>query len=117
MKLYTATVNYLGPEKVDVTAKSATEDGKIFAPTWKLVHKFKEGTIDWQKFEELYREEIEESWNKNRENWEIFLKRENAVICCYCNNKMCHRYILVDILREKSGLIGVEFEYVMELDF
>ena len=33
----TAHYRYSGPDRLDITVKGRSEDGKIFAPTWKMV--------------------------------------------------------------------------------
>lgn len=115
MKLFTAKINYNGPSKVDITIKSSPPEYRMFAPSWDLVMKFKNKIINWPEYEGLYRELMEESWGKNRQEWITFLKRENAVLCCYCTGKKCHRFLLVDILKEKGLELGINVEYIKEL--
>jgi uncharacterized protein YeaO (DUF488 family) len=116
--VHTARVSYGGPDRLDVTAKSAERHGKPFAPSWALVkwglsqraaHNRKLATRDrdadsfwqwtWKLYEMRYVEQMRVSYVYERWAWDALLRRQHVVLVCYCTDvEHCHRRLLAEIL-------------------
>lgn len=103
---------------LDVTRKSGTPLGKVFAPSWKILTpalaararatSLRKGnpslaeTIEresWEAYVPAYTREMRESYRKHRERWEELIARETACLCCYCSDEnRCHRVLLAGML-------------------
>lgn len=100
LKVYTSTVSYLGPDKLDITVKSGD---RAFAPTWGMVHGLKHRLLKQETYTHQYKQLMEDSLRKNVTAWSNLFSRESVVLCCYCPpGKFCHRRILAGIL-ERMG--------------
>jgi len=122
LHVHTARIHYSGPDRLDVTAKSATAEGKPFAPTWALVNwglrmrsqaeqkkLRREPGADsyadwaWKLYAMRYREQMRVSYVHQRRAWDDLLKREHVVFVCYCvDPEHCHRRVLAEIF-DKLG--------------
>lgn len=97
------------PNFLDVTVKSGN---KAFAPTWKIVIDLKNRDITKKEYITKYVQLMRESFKNNREEWYQLISQTEVVVCCYCKaGEFCHRYILVNILRELCKKKGIKFEY------
>ena len=96
MKLYTSTLKYKGPSKVDVTVKR----GSLWmAPSWEMVFDLKRGRIDVVEYTRRYLTKIKDSYNTERVLWDNLLKKELVVLCCFCKTgSFCHRHLLAKFL-------------------
>lgn len=104
LKVYTSTIQYLGPNRLDISVKSGY---KAFAPTWGMVHGLKNGGLKKDTYAEQYRQLMHQSHVQNTDAWVDLLTRDEVVLCCYCSpGKFCHRRILAGIL-EKMGCVVV----------
>lgn len=119
MILYTARVSYRGPDRLDVTRKSAPPEGLPFAPSWTILrpalvardlaegHR-RRGAEDtaqviektaWDTYVPAYQEEMQRSYRTQRPAWDALLAREEVTLCCYCTDPArCHRTLLAAIL-------------------
>jgi len=112
LTVYTSTVDYDGPDKLDITAKSGGEVGAPFAPSWALVMEHRTNQISWRQYVELYAERMRASYRDNRDAWNKLLERDRVVLCCYCKpGSNCHRYLLTNILKIVCESRGINFEY------
>ncbi len=118
LTVQTARISYDGPDRLDVTAKSAPREGKPFAPTWKLVTwglKMRDEANKkrahgdpradgfwewvWKIYAQRYREQMRVSYAHRRRAWDELLERERVVLVCYCADaEHCHRRVLAAIL-------------------
>lgn len=111
LTIHTSRINYTGPGRLDITVKSATEQGRIFAPTWELVggHKHFHNPEDarWQNHPPLSNEQYTGQYynlirNRYRQNPKPFIELTQSdliVLCCYCaKGAFCHRHFAADIL-------------------
>ena len=91
VKVYTSQFRYSGPNRLDVTAKQKTP----FSPTWSMVNRFKNGTINQEEYSKLYTDLMNKSYTKNYNNWYDVLNLNNVTFVCYCTpNSFCHRFLL-----------------------
>lgn len=131
MNLWTARVNYSGADRVDISragcdrARKAGGEtpGEFLAPSAALVFPAlaalkavsevaaalpvprwaadASATL-WERYSADYRLEMLASWKNRRVEWEAFLQRERAVMCCYCvpvNGVLrCHRMLAAGYL-------------------
>ena len=117
MKLYTSRITYKGPNRLDITVKSATSLGKIWAPTWEIVMGAKNGIISEQEYKEKYLQLMRTSLSLNKRAWMALLMKEELVICCYCKaGDFCHRLILAkEILPKLCERYGIPYQYMGEI--
>jgi hypothetical protein len=132
--VHTARVSYSGDDRLDITAKSADDDGKAFAPTWKLVnwglkmrqeYKKRKALGDrgaksfwdwaWKIYAMRYTEQMRTSYAYRRQAWDKLLARECVVLVCYCTEpSSCHRTVLAEILETMgaryAGELGADTE-------
>lgn len=128
--VYTARVSYSGPDRLDVTAKSADPDGKAFAPSWDLVRwglKMREqaklrrargdrgadafGDWAWKVYSMRYTARMNDSLALQRQDWDRLLCRKRVVLVCYCtDHNQCHRTLLAAMLVQLGARYGGEIE-------
>ena len=96
MNLYTASINYKGEDRLDISVKTGN---LIYAPTWDLVMGIKKGFIDKDKYIRSYMKMMRISYNHHRLEWNELLSKDEVTLVCYCHrNTFCHRYILAYML-------------------
>ena len=123
LRVYTARVDYDGPDRLDVTAKSGGENGRPFAPSWDLLRHALDarkqataartaGRVDearlieaaaWEAYEPRYEQAMRVSYKANRGAWDAILARSVVTAVCYCapahgEPLRCHRRLLAGIL-------------------
>lgn len=122
--VHTARVSYGGPDRLDVTAKSAGEEGRAFAPRWGLVRwgldmmeraKKKRALGEpgaeafaewaWHLYSMRYTAQMRLSFVEQPKAWERLLARRRVVLVCYCTDpERCHRRVLAHLL-EQAGAV------------
>ena len=96
LNVYTSTINYIGPHKLDISIKSGE---KAFAPTWDMVRRYKNGDLCRAEYTEMYEAMLKQSMTDNLITWHDLLQRKIVVLCCYCKaGGFCHRNILSRVL-------------------
>lgn len=101
LKVYTGTIyNYINmPDGLDISVKSAPEDGQAFIPTWEMVMGYKKRTMSQEEYVKRYREKMRKSLVNSREKWDKLLSRPRVTLLCYCHTgEFCHRYLLAAML-------------------
>lgn len=114
--VYTARVTYAGPDRIDVTRKSAGVDGLAFAPSWRILApalrlRRSERLLeaDWQRYVEAYTQEMRDSYRSQRTWWDAALAREEITLVCYCTDPArCHRTVLASLFARLGATIGGE---------
>lgn len=73
----------------------------VLAPSERLLKRWKGGKIDWAEYERRFREEIlsNPAVAKLREIKKLAEEKDVRLIC-YEKNPPCHRFILIDMVRE-----------------
>ena len=107
LHVYTAQLGtYQGPDALDVTIKSSTGLGRVFAPTrWDMVMGVKRGRVNQEAYQQWYLDVLRDSYRRHRQEWDTLLSRRRVVLLCYCPpGAFCHRLILADVL----GKLGAE---------
>lgn len=99
LEVYTSTIRYRGPDRLDISIKSGS---KVFAPTWNMVMEVK-SQVDCVKAQEEYTKTylkmMKESFCNHPKEWDSLFERERVVLCCYCRpGEVCHRTILARFL-------------------
>lgn len=111
--IFTARIDYVGDDRVDVTRKSGSVDGIALAPSWALLSPYlakrKAGTLtddDWREYVERYTAEMRESYRTHRWHWRRLLTRLGAgrlTLACYCADaSRCHRVVAARLLAAAS---------------
>jgi uncharacterized protein DUF488 len=111
--VYTARISYSGPDRLDITRKSAGPDGLPFAPSWRIL-----GTVlrlrrreqpvasYWPKYVADYTAEMRASYRDQRPAWDRLLARDEVTLCCYCTDAVhCHRTVLAEILSKLGAAV------------
>jgi uncharacterized protein YeaO (DUF488 family) len=106
LHVQSARINYIGPDRLDVTRKSGT-DGLFLAPSWKILRPALDArrretdepsrhmSVAWANYVSAYFDEMRRSYVDNRAAWTAILARERVVLCCYCTDpEHCHRALL-----------------------
>ena len=125
VKLYTATYNYRGDDRVDTTRvhKGTTDTwGLAFAPPYWLLGTAKGWDVQlprgieappddeagaWGWYATHYTEAMRASYRTKREAWEFLLGMETATVVCFCASpEQCHRGLLAGILTK----LGATYE-------
>ena len=108
MEAWTAQYRYTGPYRLDVTVKGQDPFGKLFAPTWDMVMKYKasKGTeADKKIYIEQYHKVILNVIKNHRKEWDELLARKYVVIVCYCPaGEFCHRHLLMHYLTQYGAV-------------
>lgn len=123
LKIYTGQIRYAFdktiPNTLDITIKSGSELGKVFAPTWKLVTGYKDGSISPDVYTNAYHYLLNSRYRQDKGPWRELLSMDSVILCCYCPevkfddlhkyislvknpslklDGFCHRYVLAYIL-------------------
>lgn len=100
--LYTGQIRYPGTDRIDITVKSGSGIGKIFAPTWDMVMGVKNGTLSNEEYTATYYQLLTDRWNTHSKEILEFVemvKTFPVTIVCYCQKgSFCHRYLLKEWL-------------------
>lgn len=103
----------MGVEYLDTTVKSGNP---AFAPSWEIVREVKSGAMTEERYTEVYKDLMRESYRNHRSEWEELLTKDEIALCCYCpKDHFCHRHILVRMLEALCKMRGLPFEYLGEL--
>jgi len=117
LRVYTGTIyNYRNiPDGLDISVKSAPEDGQAFIPTWDMVLGYKEGRIREEEYVIQYREKMLRSQFNSPEKWAKLLARPRVTLLCYCHPaEFCHRYLLAAMLVNMGAQYMGEAELTTE---
>jgi ribA/ribD-fused uncharacterized protein len=102
VKLWTAQYRYPGPYRLDITVKGQDPIGKLFAPTWDMVNKYKQNHNE-EEYMDLYKGMMYDSQLHNPQIWNDLLRRDYLVLVCFCKyGNFCHRHLLVAELIKKG---------------
>lgn len=99
LRVYTARVSYGGPDRLDITRKSATPEGLIFAPSIEFLKKRNNHVKH-----NVYIAEMRVSYTNNPAGWAALLARDEVTLCCSCVDPAnCHRVTLAQYILTKLG--------------
>lgn len=133
MIVHTARIDYGGPDRLDVTRKSAPPELEPFAPPGRLLGwglrmreqckqrilqaatpRDKRAAQDferwmWLAYDARYREAMRASFRYRRDAFDRVLARERAVFVCFCTDPArCHRTVLADIFQQLGAEVRGE---------
>lgn len=108
MILFTSTVGYDGPYRLDITQKSATtKEGRVVAPPWPLVQAHRDATrpsenwfqiVNWPAdttYAEKYHEILQKRYRTDPAPFLSLIQKDVVVAVCYCRTgHFCHRRLL-----------------------
>jgi uncharacterized protein YeaO (DUF488 family) len=74
----------------------------ILSPSKELLYDYKEGKINWREFEVRSRKEILSNPKAVAElnRLKELSKEKDVYLICYEKNYPCHRFILIDLIKE-----------------
>lgn len=110
--IYTSRVGYKGPGALDITVKSASDAGRILAPTWALVggHKHWAGyaPLTDDQYTALYLDILRGRYRENEQAFIELICRAETVLLCYCPaGVFCHRHLAVKVLKKIATAKGL----------
>lgn len=135
LQVYTSRISSRDPDKLDVTRKSGSEFGVMFAPSWAILRptlaartgakeRIKCGApadhpavladlaraeAAWAAYVPAYLAEMRESYRCHRDVWKHMLGVERRVLVCYCADpERCHRTLLAGILSKLGAVVHGE---------
>lgn len=107
-RVHTARIAYAGPDRLDITRKSAGPDGIPFAPSWAILGPvltmrklYGASGVNqvWPRYVEDYTAEMRQSYRDHRAAWDALIARDEVTLVCYCaDSARCHRTLLAGIL-------------------
>jgi hypothetical protein len=101
-------------ELIDVSIKSGNA---AFAPTYKLLIPYKDGTISEEEYAKQYRELMLRSYMTNQILWNNLVQKERIAIACYCTpGTFCHRHLLIRYIEKICLSSDIPFNYVGEIE-
>lgn len=119
-----ARISFEGPDRLDVTRKSAPPEGLPFAPSWAILgpaiearkraeqlrgagcHAAGYERLAWERYERDFMQEMRTSYVANRAAWNALLARETVTLVCYCADaEHCHRRLLRAVILPKLGAV------------
>lgn len=112
MEAWTAQYRYTGPYRLDVTVKGQDPIGKLFAPTWDMVMKYKDSKQteeDKKAYIQKYHAVILNVIKNHRKAWDELLARKYVVVVCFCKaGEFCHRHLLMHYLQQYGAVCNGE---------
>lgn len=104
LQVYTSQYSYRGEDRLDTTVKTSD---KLFAPTWDMVMRHKNGTLSDEEYREKYMSLMRRSFVNQREKWDDLLQKERVTFVCFCRKEnFCHRLLLAEIFER----LGAEYK-------
>lgn len=99
LNIYTAQYNYKGPNRTDITVKTAIPPWDAFAPTWNMVTDYlKDPNNVYQErvYMAKYEAIVANAYVANREELTTLIHSdETRVFVCFCKSgAFCHRVLL-----------------------
>lgn len=114
--LYTAQYRYSGHDRLDITVKGNHPVGKVFAPTWDMVMRYRQDG-NQKIYTDAYYTLMTQRWQLYREAWDMIAQMcqyQDVTLVCYCpKDNFCHRHLLVDILKQYNSNIRYGGERVV----
>lgn len=97
---------YRGVNGVSIALKAPTgftgRQYKRLAPRWDLLSGYKNGTINNEQYEQIYKQTVLDKLNPQTVYSDL---GEDAVLLCWEKpEKFCHRHLVAEWLNEKLGL-------------
>jgi len=83
------------------------------APSRQLLDRYKRGLLTFFQYENVYRKEIEKSPFAQIAIWQIIrdlLAGRNVRLICYEKAPPCHRFILMQIVKDRQGWLAGQME-------
>lgn len=110
LQVYTSIVGrYTGADALDITHKSATGPGIVFAPSTRLLRRYHPrwgGTFVWNSYLSEYIKELESRVALDRTSVDQVLALKTVTLLCYCKDvKVCHRIAAAHWLVEYGGAV------------
>lgn len=114
LKVFTSIYSYNGPNRLDITAKGNDPIGKLFAPSWDLVMKWKNHEINKKQYVSEYYKLMRKSYLSKQEAWDNLLGKDTVVLVCFekPEDGFCHRLILAGILQK----LGADYRGELKRD-
>ncbi|MGH7308148.1 MAG: DUF488 family protein, N3 subclade [Candidatus Rokuibacteriota bacterium] len=110
LRVYTAQIGkYHGADGLDITIKSASPEGRPFAPDrWDMVLGAKRGRLSPEAYRTYYFDLMRASYRLHQEAWAHLLARDEVTLLCYCapTASFCHRRILA---RDMLPALGAQY--------
>lgn len=106
IQLRRAQISYAGPDRLDITVRSATGFARKLAPTWAMVIQHKDRELSDANYTSAYLERIEppeKPWTfPFSDLWQFGTSHDDRItFVCFCKDgSFCHTNILIEYLCE-----------------
>lgn len=110
LHVYTARISYSGPDRLDVTRKSATSEiGLLLAPSRSLLCKYHPawgGRWNWREYRGDYLCELCRTYDRHPTRFDSLLFcRTEITLVCYCRVPgYCHRKLAAEWLEDHGAV-------------
>lgn len=85
------------------------ENGRLFAPSERLLSAYKYGKLSWEAYERHYLAEMEALYQKSPGRLLELLRREEVTLVCYeAKPDECHRRLLAEFLAGVGEAQGIK---------
>lgn len=87
----------------------AFDDGRLFAPSEKLLSAYKAGQIGWEDYERRYLTEMREIFRASPDAFGKLLQKGEVTLVCYESDpNRCHRRLLAELLEKVARKQGLQ---------
>ena len=103
---YLGRMKQTGKENPDAAFIVVTRSaGHVLSPSWKLLNDYKDGRIDWAKYIERFRREMDcdSCIAEMKKIWDLSQKKDVFLVCYEKPGENCHRHILIDLMKSYYG--------------
>ncbi len=103
MNIYTAHYRYKGSDRIDITAKTNSWPGSVFAPTWEMVNGFRAQKITEWEYTLQYMGLMTSRWyhypGEVRSAIRAMTDGDSLTLVCFCPPQtFCHRILAARML-------------------
>ncbi|MDP2845075.1 MAG: DUF488 family protein [Candidatus Methanoperedens sp.] len=91
------------PEAVFIVVTRSA--GHVLSPSWKLLHDYRERSIDWAQYTERFRREMDYDMCRKemKRIWDLSQTKDVYLVCYEKPGQNCHRHLLMDIMHMRFG--------------
>lgn len=92
---------------LDITAKSAKGDNKVFAPLMNDVMRYKDGHLSEAQYTDIYLRKMRDSRKSHPDAWKSLQNEKRVAVMCYCPaGCFCHRLLFARDMKNYLESLG-----------
>jgi len=104
---YLARMKQIAKENPDAAFIVVTRSAKhLLSPSWNLLYDYKDGRIDWTKYIERFRREMDcdSCIAEMKKIWDLSQTKDVYLVCFEKEGENCHRHILIGLIKNYFGM-------------